>query len=149
MFEASRIDRLVWQARAAAAAEDPEAIELAGRGLALMMAHGGGAGVEAATTWLEGFVEARARRHAEAAPKLAAAASAWERLGCGTLAADAWTDAASGGPAVDADLRARARALARARELVRTRGLVRVGARVEALEPAAGGFAPRRPADGP
>jgi DNA-binding CsgD family transcriptional regulator len=138
LIETSLIDRLVCQARAAAALDDDEVIDRARGRLVQQFELGVGPGADAAVTWIDGFIAGRAGHHHAAIDQLAAAASAWEQLGRCTFAADACVDSASIA-AAGGDHESVGRAVMRAEELARPRGLIRVLRQLDAVVAASGG----------
>ncbi len=134
LFETSLIERLYWQARAAAVLGDDATIVAAREALDEQVAIGVGPGAGAAVAWIGGFIDARAGRHPDAARQFTEAATTWERLGRHTCSAEVWLDAAVSFDACGAAERdARADALARLDEIAAPRGLARILARRDAM----------------
>lgn len=132
LFEATRPDRLVLQARAAAMIEDDGIIEGVGESLARLIALGGGQEIAAAAGWLDGLTEARARRDDQASVRFHEAAERWEQAGRIVHAAEAWCDSARAA-ATTGDNHELEHATRRAGSLATGLGLVHVHARLDAL----------------
>jgi DNA-binding CsgD family transcriptional regulator len=134
MFFPSQVDLLVLRVRCALTVGAVPIAQDAARELDQLVALGGGTAVHAAATWARALLDAKTGNGADAAARIADAATRWEETPRFLHAAETWCDAA----AVAAQMGdSGAEFLTRARELATSRGFTTVAARTEGPLPEA------------